>query len=469
MILFKEKIIALCKDGKVYSVNNKIASKILDVPNASFSDACLADANKLLIATNQGIFIFNLLDNKFNAVNTSEGILDNEVFKIASYQNKAFYSTIYGIGIVDIDQLGKNIFSPKIIATDLHVDDSIEFKHGGKYKYNSSVNLKFDLISFKDNENLKIFYFLEGYDQQWRSNGNGEINYNNLPNGKYNLKVYGQNSKGQKSSMLNYQFTIDLPFFKTWWFILFEIIMIVVIGYIVYSISYYYINKREVNKTKINKMLAEYQLMGLKAQMNPHFIFNCLNSIQKYVLEHDSKQAYTYMAKFSKLIRFVLDISDKTFVALSDEIDLVKLYVELEQLRFDKKFEFWVDIDEQVKTEDVMIPSLLIQPYLENAIWHGIMNLDQNENGEIKISVVAYENDIIITISDNGVGREKAKLLSLKSHQSKGLSINEKRIEAINYLLKSRNATVEIIDLFAENNQPNGTKVIIKLPLKYEE
>ena len=469
LLLFNDKIIALCKDGKVYTIINNEVSKILDVPNASFSDACIADSNKFLIATNQGIFILNLLNNKFSIVNTSEGILDNEVFKITSYQNKAYYSTIYGIGIVEINKLGKNIYAPKIIASYLHVDNNKTFKNYEKYNYNSSINLKFDVISFKDNEHLKIFYYLEGFDHQWRSNGNGEINYINLPNGNYTLKVYGENSNGHKSNILSYNFTIDLPFFKTWWFILTSILFIVFIGYLVYRISYYYINKREVNKTKINKMLAEYQLMGLKAQMNPHFIFNCLNSIQKYVLEHDSKQAYTYMAKFSKLIRFVLDISDKTFVALSDEIDLVKLYVELEQLRFDKKFEFCVDIHDNVKIDDVMIPSLLIQPYLENAIWHGIMNLDQNQKGEIKISVVAYKNDIIITISDNGVGREKAKMLSLNSHQSKGLSINEKRIEAINYLLKSRNATIEIIDLYAENNQPKGTKVIIKLPLKYDE
>jgi LytS/YehU family sensor histidine kinase len=209
--------------------------------------------------------------------------------------------------------------------------------------------------------------------------------------------------------------------------------------------------------------------MGLKAQMNPHFIFNCLNSIQKYVLEHDTKQAYTYMAKFSKLIRFVLDISDKTFVALSDELDLVKIYVELEQLRFDKKFEFMLQLEGNIEPDEIFVPSLLIQPYLENAIWHGIMNLPEGKKGEVAIVVKPVNDHIEIVISDNGIGRSKAKLLTQISHQSKGMSINQKRIEAINYLLKTHNATIELIDLFDNNGAPSGTKVIIKLPLKYDE
>jgi LytS/YehU family sensor histidine kinase len=216
-------------------------------------------------------------------------------------------------------------------------------------------------------------------------------------------------------------------------------------------------------------MLAEYQLIGLKAQMNPHFIFNCLNSIQKYVLDHDSKQAYTYMAKFSKLIRYVLDISDKTFVALSDELELVKIYAELEQLRFSKKFDFIIDIEESIKIDEVMIPSMLIQPYLENAIWHGIMNLPEDTEGVVKIKVNNEDDNLEIIIEDNGIGRAKAKLIKQKTHQSKGLSINEKRIEAINYLLKFNNASVEIIDLFDPNNIAIGTKVVIKLPIKYDE
>jgi LytS/YehU family sensor histidine kinase len=156
-------------------------------------------------------------------------------------------------------------------------------------------------------------------------------------------------------------------------------------------------------------------------------------------------------------------------VALSDELNLVKIYVELEQLRFDKKFEFILQLEGNIEPDEIFVPSLLIQPYLENAIWHGIMNLPEGKKGEVAIVVKPVNDHIEIVISDNGIGRSKAKLLTQISHQSKGMSINQKRIEAINYLLKTHNATIEIIDLYDELNNANGTMVKIKLPLKYDE
>jgi sensor histidine kinase YesM len=469
LLPYKNSLLLLCRDGKIFQLDKHKISKIFYTDRASFNDACLMEHDRLLIASNYGIYIFDLSKNLVRQINTNEGLLDNEIFKIAVYKNKAYYSTIQGIGIVDIELLKANDYAPKIILSNFRINNHIQFLNQSTYPFNSSINLKFDVISFKDNLPPKLIYKLNGYDSNWKSSESAEINYTNLPNGAYNLQVYAQNLAGVKSKVNEYKFNVALPFYKTGWFVLTLIFALIILSYTIYKISYYFINKREVKKTKINKMLAEYQLMGLKAQMNPHFIFNCLNSIQKYVLEHDSKLAYTYMAKFSKLIRIVLDLSDKTFVALSDELDLVRIYVELEQLRFDKKFDFEINIDGNVKADDVLVPSLLIQPYLENAIWHGIMNLNGLRKGEIIINAVTQTNLIEISISDNGVGRATAKLLNQSSHQSKGISINDKRIEAINYLLKSRNATIQIVDIFDQNNQPHGTNVIIKLPLKYDE
>lgn len=469
LLIHNNTLLILCRDGSVYQLKNKITSQIFKTSGISFNDACLMQNSKLLIASNYGIYTIDLFQNKVQQFNTNEGLLDNEIFKIASFNNLAYYATIHGIGIVDIERANSNNQAPKIIVKLLNVNNNSNFSNNGVYNYNSSIHLKFDIISFKDNQTPKLFYFLKGYDSNWKSTESGEINYFNLPDNNYTLQVYGINSSGTKSEIKNYHFKVSLPFFKTWWFIVLVIITLSILIYLAYKIIYAYINKRELKKTKINKMLAEYQLMGLKAQMNPHFIFNCLNSIQKYVLENDSKLAYTYMAKFSKLIRFVLDLSDKTFVSLSDEINLVRIYAELEQLRFDQKFNFEINIQEEVKADDVLVPSLLIQPYLENAIWHGIMNLNDSRKGEISINIKSFHDIIEIVIHDNGVGRSSAKLMNQKTHRSKGISINEKRIEAINYLLKSQNATIEIVDLYNQNNQPLGTKVIIKLPLKYDE
>jgi sensor histidine kinase YesM len=469
LLKYNKGLLAVCKDGKVFRMDEKLNQTKFELGNVSLNDACFYAENILIIASNAGIYFLNLPDGKTNLINTNDGILDNEVFKIATYQNFAFYSTISGIGRFSIDKVKNNLIAPKITLTHAKANGNSNYSSTIQYPYSSSFTFKFDLITFKDGAPSKLFYKLIGYDKTWNYNESGEVTYTNLTNGDYSLLVYAQNSLGIKSEVLRLPVKIKLPFFKTAWFLLLLLSFVILLSYSIYKISYFIINKREVNKTKVNKLIAEYQLMGLKAQMNPHFIFNCLNSIQKYVLEHDTKQAYTYMAKFSKLIRFVLDISDKTFVALSDELDLVKIYVELEQLRFDKKFEFMLQLEGNIEPDEIFVPSLLIQPYLENAIWHGIMNLPEGKKGEVAIVVKPVNDHIEIVISDNGIGRSKAKLLTQISHQSKGMSINQKRIEAINYLLKTHNATIELIDLFDNNGAPSGTKVIIKLPLKYDE
>lgn len=469
LLKLKTNLLAICRDGSVYSFDINLNNNKFTLGKSSFNDACIYENQRLFIASNFGIYDYNLSNNKFQLVNSSDGILDNEVFKIAAFNNTAFYSTIHGLGTFEINQFKENSIAPKINLIQTNFNNGLKFKAGQTLDYNSSLYFKFDLISFKEVSPIKIYYILKGYNNQWQWNENGEINYTNLPNGEYSLWAYAKNEAGINSNLIKVPFKIQIPFFKTTWFILFLIGILVLITFAIFKITYHFINKREVNKTRINKMIAEYQLMGLKAQMNPHFIFNCLNSIQKYVLDHNSKQAYTYMAKFSKLIRHVLDISDKTFVALSDELELVKIYVELEQLRFDRKFEFEININESIKTDDVIVPSLLIQPYLENAIWHGIMNLKDDTKGIIKINATAIHENIEIVIQDNGIGRTKAKLISQSTHQSKGMSINQKRIEAINYLLKTHNATIEIIDLYDQFNYANGTLVKIKLPLKYDE
>lgn len=469
LLKYRAYLLAICKDGKVFRLDEKLNQRKYLLGNVSLNDACLNNNNSLIIASNAGIYFLDLLSGATKLINTTDGILDNEVFKIATYLNFAFYSTIKGIGRFSIDKVKNNLIAPKVILSSSMYNGNELFVSSFNYPYGSNFTFKFDLITFKDDAPSKLFYKLEGYNQDWNLNESGEVTYTNLTNGDYTLLAYAQNSLGIKSEVLRMPISVKLPFFKTVWFLLLLLSFVILLGYSIYKITYFFINKREVNKTKVNKLLAEYQLMGLKAQMNPHFIFNCLNSIQKYVLEHDTKQAYTYMAKFSKLIRFVLDISDKTFVALSDELDLVKIYVELEQLRFDKKFEFILQLDGNIEPDEIFVPSLLIQPYLENAIWHGIMNLPEDKKGEVIIIVKSVNNHIEIVISDNGIGRNKAKLFAQKSHQSKGMSINQKRIEAINYLLKTQNATIELIDMYEANGSPSGTKVIIKLPLKYDE
>lgn len=220
---------------------------------------------------------------------------------------------------------------------------------------------------------------------------------------------------------------------------------------------------REINdKALLDKQLAEVQLTALSAQMNPHFVFNCMNSIQKYVLKNEKDKALVFLQHFSELMRIVLDNSTKTRVPLDDEINMLEKYVLLEQQRLDNKFNYTFQIDAQLQTDFFEIPGMLIQPYIENAIWHGLMNLPENNKGALMVKFSNLDKFIVCNIEDNGVGRKKVAELQkekTRGYKSYGMAISKKRLELLK-LEKETVPEVMIEDLF-ENNEPCGTRVTL--------
>ncbi|MBC7889066.1 MAG: histidine kinase [Ferruginibacter sp.] len=211
--------------------------------------------------------------------------------------------------------------------------------------------------------------------------------------------------------------------------------------------------------------MADVEMQALRAQMNPHFIFNCLNSINRYIVKSDQVTASLYLTRFAKLIRLILDNSNTKNVILTNELEALRLYIEMEALRFEKKFTYHINIDKSTNTDSLEVPPLIIQPYVENAIWHGLLH--KETGGHLSIDV-RLKNDSILecTIEDNGVGRDKASELKSKSattRKSLGMQLTENRISLLNKHAQL-NATVEIIDL-KTNDHAAGTKVILKIPV----
>ncbi|WP_353720682.1 histidine kinase [Dyadobacter sp. 676] len=223
--------------------------------------------------------------------------------------------------------------------------------------------------------------------------------------------------------------------------------------------------KKEIMLLEINRMLAESQLMALRAQMNPHFVFNCLNSIQECIVTQKYGEASKYLNKFSKLFRMVLNNSDRNLVTVEEEKDVLELYLELEQMRFEQSFVYSIDIDDELEADDILLPSMLLQPYVENAIWHGLMHKDGYR--ELKISFDRIDEEVFkCTIDDNGIGRRKSfeikqKNAHTKRHKSKGLQIAKDRLDLIDR--QGQHASVEIIDKYDCNDRATGTKVVIEL------
>jgi len=217
-----------------------------------------------------------------------------------------------------------------------------------------------------------------------------------------------------------------------------------------------------------NSQLYQSELKALRSQINPHFIFNCLNSIKLYIIENNTGAAAEYLNKFSKLIRSSLDNSASEKISLSEELTSLQLYIELEAMRFKNKLQYQITIDENIDTDFVEVPPLLIQPYVENAIWHGIMHKEAGGSIIIRVTLIPGEPMLVISIKDDGIGREMSAALKNKSitkHKSIGTKVTAERLELINQHHKNGDS-IQIEDVKNAAGEIAGTLVTIKIPFE---
>ena len=212
----------------------------------------------------------------------------------------------------------------------------------------------------------------------------------------------------------------------------------------------------------------ELEMQALRAQMNPHFIFNSLNSINMFILEKNKLQASEYLSKFSRLVRLILQNSQEALIPLERELEALQLYLELESLRFAQRFEYKIAMGDEVDTTVLKVPPLIVQPYVENAIWHGLMH--KKEKGHLEIELYQEKEILSCKITDDGIGRKKAAELRSKSastHNSTGIKITESRI-AMMQKMNGSERSVEIKDLAHPDGGAAGTEVLIKIPRCYD-
>ena len=208
--------------------------------------------------------------------------------------------------------------------------------------------------------------------------------------------------------------------------------------------------------------MADAEMQALRARMNPHFIYNALNSIQSLVLDNRTQEAVRYIGKFAKLLRQVLEQSDNNLITLEKELNTLDLYIQLEALRMNAQLHHDIEVDEQLMPEKELVPPLIIQPYVENALWHGLSRKTNERN--LWITVSATEDWLIIKIRDNGIGRHQAAIHKRESGinaSSKGMSITANRLALMNN--ETTEGAVSVLDLYDELQQPQGTEVTLRL------
>jgi LytS/YehU family sensor histidine kinase len=248
------------------------------------------------------------------------------------------------------------------------------------------------------------------------------------------------------------------PWWRTWWaWTAYALVLVAAFVYIDHARK-----RRLVEKERQRNLAKELEMQALRAQMNPHFIFNSLTSINKFILKSDTVAASDYLTRFSRLIRMVLNNSKRSFIPLEDELDMLRLYLDMEKLRFKEAFVYRIDIDDEVDTAAVFLPPLVFQPFVENAIWHGLMH--KNGQGLLDIHLGMENELLIITITDNGVGRGfpgASNGKSARKQRSMGIDITKQRLSLVNGGQATDGLT--IIDLFDQHGHAAGTRVIVRI------
>jgi ligand-binding sensor domain-containing protein len=321
-----------------------------------------------------------------------------------------------------------------------------------------------------------IRYKMEGQDNDWNISPAGQLlRYENLKPGKYKLLLQPANAGMDFNSEVKVLNINVIPaFWNTSWFITLLLLSVLVILFWIINrvISKQYKvklanNQRDTQLSELKQKTMELEMQALRAQMNPHFIFNSLNSINRFILQNNRTLASEFLTKFSRLVRLILQNSKAPLITLDSEIESLKLYLELESLRFDYRFDYKISFSAEVDMYIVKVPPLIIQPYAENAIWHGLM--PKEEKGNLDIDISQDERFVYIKITDDGVGRKKSSLFSSRlsgTHKSMGLLITAARIGMLHS--SGDKDAVSINDLVDIEGNAAGTEVIIKLPVIYD-
>jgi sugar lactone lactonase YvrE len=418
------------------------------------------------VANNKGIVRYDPANGRLEYFEENAGISSDGFRFDASCKTRdgnLFFGTNRGINYFDplqiknyTAQLRVNIYQLALPDSVIHFDTTgtVSVKHT-----DNSVQFYFTAINLTGSNNIAYEYMLEGYDNEWQKGTDvHEARYPSLPPGKYNFIVKASIDKIHWTEASN-KIAIEVipPFWKRWWFVLGASILLTALIVTIIQLRINRIRYKERLKTIYNKKISETEMKALRAQMNPHFIFNSLNSINKYILKNDHTNASRYLTRFAKLIRLILDNSNSREIPLSSELEALGLYIEMESLRFTNKFSYEITLQ---------VPPLIIQPYVENAIWHGLLH--KESGGRLTIQVKKTNDNMLqCVIEDNGIGRSKANELKSKSataNKSLGMKLTEERINMLNQYA-SLNATISITDLEDGKEEATGTRVILTIPI----
>lgn len=472
----KSKVYAVVFDGSVYEIAGSKAQKIIALESDVLLNHLLFDNNRLIFSTNNGLEIYHLKEKSWVKINKLNGLSSTDIRWATVVDGSIWLATSNGL-----QKIPSNFSDKKPLARIYlnHVaigENRFSAIENIKLRYNESIAFEPEVIHFASMGRFQYAYRIANSNSDWvlLPAQTDQIVIPKLPSGnfKVELKAIDYIGRDSENTIIISGFVAP-PFWQKWWFVLFCFVAVVAIGVMIFRQRIKVLSqkqKEELEKIKLQNQLNISQQTALKAQMNPHFIFNVLNSIKGYIYENDRKSATTYLADFSDLVRRILDMSSGFYVSLSQELEALELYIKLEAMLLSGDFSFRIETDKNIDLDFVRIPSLIIQPFVENAFKHGL----RHKKGEktLLIEIVKSRQDVLqVVITDNGVGREASAEINAASssgHKSFATEASSQRIELLNKEQQGV-VSVEIIDLYSHNNQPTGTKVILNISVENDE
>jgi ligand-binding sensor domain-containing protein len=426
------------------------------------------DGNKLWVGTSKGIHLIDPTNTKFDLFNKQDGLVTNEIRDLLIKGNEVWVATTKGLLVFDKTQMRQNTIAPPIHITGVSIlDEAVPHKDSYELAYNqNSVRIDFKGLAYRSRGTFVYKYRMKGLDSTWTisNSTNNFVRYSAIPAGSYEFEVKAINEDGIESAGIAViQFKVNKHYTQTWWFYL-----LVILASLSVISAFFLLRIRNIqSENNIKQALRSSQLSALKVQMNPHFIFNALNSIQEFILLNEKRLANAFLGKFADLMRLTLDMSNEDLVGLVEELKVLKLYLELEAIRFEDTFAYEIKVGDSIDPEEISIPSMLIQPYVENAIKHGLLH----KKNERKLLIQFTKNDegdlLCCRVEDNGIGRKKSWELKAKRktyHKSFAMSATQKRLELLNHGRKE-SIMVHIEDLEDNKGEALGTVVHLKIPI----
>ncbi|OJJ22074.1 hypothetical protein BKI52_08525 [marine bacterium AO1-C] len=446
----------------IFAIKNKHIIQHLDVKQGLISNYCkriFKEGDYLYIGTEKGLQVYHLQTKQSRVFDQSDGLPSNEIRDLVVQKDKIYLATAAGLSVLKKNFNTTNYIPPLIYITGLSLQNNPQ-KLQPQYElaYNeNNLTIYFTGIAFRSGGKFTYKYRMQGLDEQWSysNSTNNLARYSALPSGEYQFQVKTINEDGiesEKTATINID--IAYPIWEKWWFIT---LMTLLVLALITTIAFFRVRAYQ-RKMRLENAFNKAALESLQLQMNPHFIFNAMGAIQHYIVTNDSKNASIYLAKFSRLMRAVLENSRQEYICLDEEIDMLENYLVLQNLRHEGSFEYQVTIDDQLDPEMITIPPMFAQPFIENAIEHGIAHL--KENGLITIDFSLQQDVIVLKITDNGRGIEdslRAKAAQTKEHRSLATIITKERIALYQQSLK-KNITFKVKSL------DQGTQVIFHLP-----